>query len=155
MACLPWDWEVTAYSLGLLIPKTAKLDSSSSCLVVMWSSDSLARQWCCSGYRSNVGWRQNVQNKFHMPKYVTHYLGSGTWTFFFSHFCSAFNTMRPALLGEKLAVSPQYVHTFKAECQTGPGWVALGPHRGRLLPPPPTYWLYTEDFRVLQWHCKC
>lgn len=80
------------------------------------------------------GPRSNVENKFHMLKYAAHYPGTGIWTFFF-HFSTAFNTMGPALLGEKPTVRPQYMHTFKAVCQTGPGWVALGPHRGRVHSP--------------------
>lgn len=80
------------------------------------------------------GLRSNVENKFHMPQYVTHYLGTGTWTFFFT--APLLSTpLGPGLLGEKPTVRPQYMHAFKAVCQTGPGWVALGPHRGQVHSP--------------------
>lgn len=128
----PWDWEVTAFILGWFI------DCKNRLIVFLLGGQ--ITQWFLSMalllLTTPSGYRSNVENKFHMLKYVTHYLGTGTWTFFFFfHFSSAFNTMRPTLLGEKLTVRPQYMHTFKAACQTGPRWVAPGPHMGRVLSP--------------------
>lgn len=126
MAKWQHDCHQTSRSLGCFILWTVKTDSLSLCLVVRKPNDFLA--WHCSCSPLCQGTGQMSRTNFNMW-YIT--LVPGLELFF--HFSGAFNTMRPALLGEKSTVRPQYMHTFKAVCQTRPEWAALGPHRGRDL----------------------
>lgn len=99
------------------------------------------------------GPRSNVENKFHMLKYVRHYLGTGTWTFFF--FTSAvLSTPWGQLYWGRSRLSDHRICAPSKPCvRQGQGeshWDLTADGFA-----PPSYWLDTVDFRVLRWHCQC
>lgn len=147
--CLSWDCKVMASAIS-----RGTVDCKNRLIVFLLGGQ--ITQWFLSMalqlLTSPSGLRSNVENKFHMPQYVTHYLGTGTWTFFSLLHCFQHHWGR--VYWGRSRLSGHSIRTPSKLCvRQGQGESHWDLTEDRFTPP--SYWLYTVDFRVLRWHCQC